>query len=824
MVKSGDLYGTYGSEPSVAAEGGGGSSINVKASPNAFGAGVAAEVEDAGQKQTDLTLHYQDIYNDSVARDAVVANSVKLGDAENTYRQNRGINAPAAYKTFQDTANQIYEQGASAMPNMAAQKLFRDQFSRETAYSIKSAGAWAADQAEQGYVTSLNSSMASKVNQFAMAPSDPARRTELASGIKDDALQYAHFKGLDSDTADQLVSHNVGEGYATLIKTTAQTDPALAHSLYEEAANGTFKAVTENEDGTKTIREIPYLDAAHRATIAGEMSTEFRRQFSDQYQSAMTYAKLGVPYDKQSFIVTAKNAGHTESYINAEMQKMDAVQQKFATDGAEYNLTKTLQADGANALQGAPIQGNYDPAIISAAYPNDPQKVQQISDTGDNLKQVASESATFTTKTPAQIFQAIEKYKPQQTPVATPVPVEGQSSGGTPLPDFQLTKNIDEKEAKLPSVVADAGGETLSPNTPVPTGTQATEVNPKQQQLYDMMKASATQYVQQLYQDPSGTLASKDKVLYGLLDAGIKDPSKLGIFVDASMKQQIALGVPENLRTALPANVAASFVQNITANPEGAADTFSKLSQQTGAHWPDVYHSMVTRGNLPTNYQIIAQLSENPNTQKDATLLSKWYSDDPKGKLTSDLVGAKNLKDINKTIMANSSMVKLQQSLASSGASKGQIAATTNTIEALAAAKVYYNRTDPKSAASEAANSYASKYQYMANGNARVPEKYFDVVNQNADTTLNNIEKNAVVPSVYGMNLPGSAMTSEGYFNYVKNSHSWVTSPNEDAILLKDGQNKYVKDKNGNPISVPFSSLLLPKQTKPNSNPLGIYG
>ena len=820
MAKASDEYGTYGNVPTVEPTNVATPNMRVEATPNDFGAQIGKAVENAGTATFDTANHLQDIYNDSLARDAVVANSQKLGDAENEYRQNRGINAPAAYKSFQEKANQIYENGAAAMPNPMAQKLFRDQFSRETSYSLKSAGAWAADQAEQGYVTSLNSSMTNKVNQFAMAPTDPARRAELASSIRDDALQYAHFKGLDSETADQLVSHNIGEGYSVLIKSAAQSDPALATSLYQEAANGKFTATTVNSDGTKTDREIPYLDAAHRGTIATEMSTEFNRQFKEQYDTSMNFAKMGIPIDKSSFVITAKNAGHNDAFINSQLQRMDQVQQKFATEGAQYDVNKVVQADASNAMIGAPVQGDYDPAMLATAYPNNPAKVQEVTQQGEMFKQVATEVGTFTTKTPAEIFASVEKYNPQAVPSANT-----SASGSVPIPNFQLTKNIDDNEAKLPNVISNAsGGDPNLKEVPSSGGNTAATINPQQKQLYDTMKTAATQYVQQLYQDPAGVLTSKDKVLTALMDDAVKDPSKLAPYVAASLKQQIAVGVPENLRTALPISVATNYVKNITANPVGAADTFSKLEQQTGKNWPDVYHSLVTRGQLPVNYQVIAQLNEETSTQKDASLLSKWYSEDPEGKLTNGLISEKGVQDIKKTILSNSNMTQLQQSLANSGSSRNNIAAINHSIEDLAAANVFYNRTDPKTAASQAADAYASRYEYMEKGNARVPTKYFDTVNENANSLMSNLEESAVPPAIYNAKLPGTAMTPQGYFNYVKASHTWVTSPNEDAIMLKDGQNKYVNGKDGKPISVPFNNFVTPSQPKQPGNSLGIYG
>jgi hypothetical protein len=100
---------------------------------------------------------------------------------------------------------------------------------------------------------------------------------------------------------------------------------------------------------------------------------------------------------------------------------------------------------------------------------------------------------------------------------------------------------------------------------------------------------------------------------------------------------------------------------------------------------------------------------------------------------------------------------------------------------------------------------------------ARVPAKVFDTVTLNAQAVLNNIDKMADAPPIYGLKLPGAAMTPEGYYAWVKASPTWVTSPNEDSLLLKDPQDKLVRGKDGKPISVPFSPILMPEAIKATS-------
>lgn len=893
MAKAPDIYDPVNT---VAPSGAGTSYLSVRADANDFGGqigqamqGAGNEAQEAAQKQMAQNTHFQEMYADSAARDGVVAASQKLGDLENEYKQNRGINAPAAYKTFQEKANALYEESATGMPNNYAQKLFRDQFSKELGYSMKTAGAWAADQTEQGMVTSLNSSMANRVNQFATAANDPGRRQFLVSGIRDDAIQYAHFKGLDSDTSDKLVSHNVGEGYATLIKGAAQNDPALAMSLYKEATEGSFTVTRKDEEGKDVQVSVPYLDAAHRAQIEGEMGAEFRRQFGDQFQAAQSYAKSGVDFDRNAFVITAKNAGKPDDYITAELGRLDQTRQKFADSSGEYNLSKQISADTGNAFAGTPVAGNYDPNYLSAVLPNNPAKVDQLAKQGDVLNQVAGEAAQFTTKTPAQIYSDIDaKYKPAAVDTAQdgstsldlaastasghqPLSVRNNNPGNMRGEDGNFIKFATPEEGSA-AMAHDLGikiegnskamkskfGENYSPtlqnvistwapkedhNDPVnyanivsqKTGIKPDQVLTKddiakimpamagveaggtpspadhQKQLYASMKSAADQYVQQLYKDPAGTLVSKDPLMTDLLNDAMQDNTgaKMGEFINKSMAQQDAAGVPNNLRTALPTSTATALTNKVIQNPLTAPDTFNKLAQQSGDHWNDVYHSMVTRGGLPSKYQAIAQLSEDDSTLKDAQLLSRWNTDgDTKNKTADDLLGTKNVKKIKDTVISSTEVKQLTQSLIASGASKQMVIGTMNSIESLAYAHSYYDQDS--NAVGNAIKAFTSKYDYMDRGTARVPTKVFDTVNQNADAMLDNLHNVALPPKIYGIGLPGSAMTPDGYFAWVKASGTWVTSPNEDALLLKDPQDKLVYNVNGKPISIPFTSTLSP--------------
>jgi hypothetical protein len=891
-VRTNDVYGTYGSVPTAEPVD---STIpnprlNVESNPNDFGAQIGGATQKLGgtlQNVAEQTNQYAiklgDIYNQSSARDGVVSASQELSDAENEFKQNKGNNAVAAYKVFQQKAAGINEKYASSMPTNGAQLLFKNDFSHEVNGAIFRSGAYVADQAEQAQTASLNASMANNVNQFAMNANNPTRSGYLDK-IQNDALQYAHHLGLDPDTADKLVSHNIGEAYSAAIKTNIESNPNLAKQLYDEGMNG---SIPVNRDGQQI--SVPYLDAGHRSQISSEMGGEFRRQFGDQLQTSRMYASSGIDYNKDALAASAKNAGHSDDYINAEMIRLDQLMSKANVVNTRYGVEKSLDNAKSLASSGQPITDIPDPDKIKAAYPNEPDKARDVINEFHDQQHVAGFVAALPTTPISQIGAKLNEFKPKNTPVMSIADsIHQQESGGNVNPpangvstgSWQITPGtfsqyakpgedinnpkdneavgrriIDDLSTKFngdpariavgyfsgPGNVApagsktpwvhdtqDANGKSVSSYVSDVTGRMQGSDFADQSRLYNKVKTATTNYMKKLSDDPAGTITGTDQNLTklmkklsddppgtitgtdqnltNLLNDGIKDQSKIGPYIDAVNARQELLGIPKSSRAVLPASIATSWVTNITSNPSAAPDALSSLEQKTGSHWPEVYHSLVTQGGLPSNYQAIAHLNDDPETKQDAYQLAKFMGDkDTKGKDVASLLGgAKKQTEIKTSITSDPSVAQLQESLARSGQSREQIQGTINSIESLAYAKTLYNR-DPQ-AAQKAADAFTKKYNFMTAGNARVPTQYYDAVNANANDLLLNLEKNgATVPPIYNNATHGTVMKPENYYDWVKNSPTWVTSPNEDSLMLKDPQDGWVRDKSGKPISVPFN-------------------
>lgn len=889
-----DYYGSFGSADYTLSDNKPLPTQSIDATPAAFGAQVGQAEQSAGQATEkggmgldELAGHFQDIYNDSTSRDAVTEGSKQLAQAEFNYKQQKGLNAANAFPVFQKSASDIMENLAASMPNPAAQKNFKDDFSKEIQQAIFRSGSYAADQVEQGQTASLEASMSNKVGMMAAHITDPTSRAADISSVRDEALQYAHIKGLDPETADKLVSHNIGEGYATGIRSIIQTDPDHAKQLYDEALNGSFTVTRKDDSGNPTQVQVPYIDAAHRAQITSEMQGEFRRQESEQLMASRAYAAQGADFNPGGLAQSMKNAGRSDDYIHAELGRLNQIQDNFGSTDARYQVDKSLKNDEALALAGQPPQGIYDPATLARAYPKEPDRVNDILNEARNLHTVAGFTGSFTTKTPLQIYQELGAYQPNSSAgvnannlgnVKTAAGAAGNSAQfenpASPEDGVILTANnlrsdyrgmtlsqIANKYAppsenktsdwlnnvsKISGISADSTPDLDDPSTlkKLLTGIAGAEKSPadralftsdildsgiqkslnggkptlggaiqtgqdftQQSQLYATLKKSADIYTKQLYADPAGVILAKDPLLTSSLNAATKDLTQMGPYVDAMMSREQAVGVPESKRTALPKSIATSIVNNILSNPETAPQQMNQLSDQIGDHWPAVYHSLVTQGGLPPYYQSIQQLGSDPSTQRDAALMARWMGDSMKGKTDSDLLGPQVVADTKKNILADTHVQQLMQSIYRSGGSKTQVDGIIQSIQSLSFAKHYYDNDGHSD--QNAINAFTNKYSFMTQGGARVPNEVYDAVNDGARQILNNVDKMAVVPPAYSSGAHG-APTPKEYFDWLKNSPTWVTSPMENGIYLKDPMDRLVRDKLGNPLVVPFSSPKTP--------------
>lgn len=237
--------------------------------------------------------------------------------------------------------------------------------------------------------------------------------------------------------------------------------------------------------------------------------------------------------------------------------------------------------------------------------------------------------------------------------------------------------------------------------------------------------------------------------------------------------------------------------------------------------WGHVFADLVTLGKLPAAYQSVAVLDD----PKDAALLARSINETSKGgKDWSDILGNAGGKPVAQTIkdaIRNDypSVMQLERSLSSSGASAQQIDGILGSIETLAYGKKFYNQD--ADAAGSAVQAFTSKYRILPNGFARIPVKIADTVTSNAGIMLQGLTTDRItVPEAFrtdnspeGIRARPGAPTADDYLAAVKANPTWITSPREDALWLMDSEARIVRGTDGKPFAVPFNAPRIVPET-----------
>ena len=156
----------------------------------------------------------------------------------------------------------------------------------------------------------------------------------------------------------------------------------------------------------------------------------------------------------------------------------------------------------------------------------------------------------------------------------------------------------------------------------------------------------------------------------------------------------------------------------------------------------------------------------------------------------------------NSLATPGSGLYQYMNSLTQSGASPGQVAAFKDSVSSLAMAYIHYDNIPADQAVKKAEKAFLGNTQFL--GSARIPSEKFDAVTQNAQATLHNLNPgNITWPK--GIGEVGAPKMDE-YLDTLKATPTWVTSPKDDALWLMDVGGRFVRDHQGNPVSVPFNS------------------
>lgn len=845
--ESQDIYGNMGSVPNETAVNGSGAQPNqTRANPDEFGAQVGAGLQRVGQAGEGLAKEFGDIYNDSSARERTVTASQKLSDLENEYRQNRGLNAADAYKTFQQKSQQLYNESADGL-TLGAQQIFKNQFSRELAYSQKSAGMWAADQTYAAQNQSLDAGIGNNVNLMAAANGDTQRLTELSHDIHDMSIQRAHADGLPIDSANQLSSKNVGMGWDTAIRTTMKTDPDKAQELYKIASTGSF---TETKTDGTTVK-IPYMDAQQQAQTASMMYEIAHRQAGEAMQGAHMDAMLGRPYDKPAIVQSLSRAGYGKDYIDAETGRLDALS----------GSAKQKQSDFTTASTGQPVRNNpftsdvlsqIDTQAKQIGVPLDVAHAVAVQESGGRMNPPGSNDGGKA----VGIFQ-LHEGAAQDTGVDRNT-TEGNIKGGLTYLKQQYDKfgSWDKAIAAYnagPTALTNAGGDI----TKLPAGSQKylADVNTRRrldpQQLIDradgdpqnqyqiarnltaltplsddaqtISKTSgvAQDIMQNAFDvksqmlsprgDPAGYVMTHNDLLHGAQGEALSKPNdkmqdgqtNLAYYIKTLDGAYDSIGQPLNNRPILSKDYGQQVVSKIIGGGMGGAQkTFDTMQQQYGDNFQRVYNDLVRNG-LPAQFQVMANIDD---PMMKSRLASAYSIPDQKtsakeDKFWQEALGGKGNQAPKTMIDAaidkpDSPLTTYLTTLKASGAQDSDIASYRGVIKRLA----YENKLngdDSDTAAKNAVSALTGKYSYGFD-KARIPSTVASVVERNANNFRDNLKADDLM-------VPSYAESPENYVYSIQHAGQYITNTDETGLNLKDQSGRLVRGKDGNPIVIPFA-------------------
>lgn len=334
-----------------------------------------------------------------------------------------------------------------------------------------------------------------------------------------------------------------------------------------------------------------------------------------------------------------------------------------------------------------------------------------------------------------------------------------------------------------------------------------------------------------LYAAQSPQVASKFKAI------DPKNPKSFADYAVSSLALQEHMGVPDNAQHVLSRDAAGRMANAVMTAPD-AKTALDSLQQQTGSAWPKVFRDLVQFGNLPTAYQGIAFLASDPQGGRDASLLSRWLREGEEGaqpgkqksgiEKAQESLGAKPVADIATAIRSDPSLAPLKRSLMDSGMSRPGADGIMNSVEQLAFAKAYYDGEAPGQAASDAAQSFTRNYEFMPSGSARVPVAHYPTVAANAQSVLDGLKPDHVMlPQAFRQGPSDQRhgiREGEDYIAQVQANPYWLTSPDGNALWLRDWQGGIVMGRNGEPVEVPFGAPLMPGAMQPGMGAYGILG
>jgi hypothetical protein len=289
-------------------------------------------------------------------------------------------------------------------------------------------------------------------------------------------------------------------------------------------------------------------------------------------------------------------------------------------------------------------------------------------------------------------------------------------------------------------------------------------------------------------------------------------------YAAAQISLQRQMGVHENnihIMTAKSAMETANFVMG-HKDPKAA---FLALEAKYGQTWPNIFHDMVSVGNLPVKYEMVQHLDDyNARVlanQVKAETIQPGEKDkrNPHAKdetLPATAEGKSGKKAIDTVINQDPDMAKFMNSLARRGINMDtQGLEIVESVRSLAYGRVMGSGGRPPedhgTAAKESVKAFIAKYEFT-NDNAMIPKNGAEDIKNAMEFTQQSI-LNVRLPTFTDKSHLTGDPTAKDYLERAKYLGSWVNTPNGDGVEYRDHNGFTMHYSDGKPVNIMFNDL-----------------